>query len=91
MRFHCTTSPFALCIYKFVLTLCAPPPGGGGVLALISTFENFLAIEAIPTKLYHFHYNLLENRIPENVFVKGISCCHGNQISDAMFSQVLTF
>ena len=24
-------------------------------------------------------------------FVKGITCCHGNPIFDAMFSQILTF
>ena len=29
--------------------------------------------------------------IPENFFVKGKSCCHGNQIFDAMFSQIWTF
>ena len=29
--------------------------------------------------------------IPGNSFVRDISCCHGNQIFDAMFGQILTF
>ena len=68
-----------------------PGEGGWKVPALISIFENFLVIQTIPTKLCHFYYNLLENKIPEFLFVKDIRCCHGNQTFDAMFSLIFTF
>ena len=56
------------------------------VPALISTFENSLATKAIPTKFCHFYYNLLMNKIMKNVFVKGMTCCHGNLTLDAMLN-----
>ena len=57
--------------------------------ALISTFKNFLAI-------YYETLPLLLKCIGEKdsvtiFFVKGITCCHGNPIFDAMFSQSLNF
>ena len=33
----------------------------------------------------------MQNKIPEKYFVKGITCCHGNPIFDAMFIQILPF
>ena len=59
---------------------------GRKVPALISTLENFLDTYAIPTKCGHFY----ENKTPEKFCVKSISCCHGNPIFDAMFSQIWT-
>ena len=47
LMFISVTSHLVLRTYKFVLTLSVPGGGGGGgekVYALISTFENFLAI-----------------------------------------------
>ena len=38
-----------------------------------------------------FTENLLENKILEKFCVNGITCCHGNRVFDAMFTQILIF
>ena len=59
--------------------------------AAISTSENFLNIEVIPTKCGHFYYNLLENKTLEKICINSIACCQGNAVFDAMFIEILTF
>ena len=78
--------------FETELTISGPGDGGGGgvggkgegggrVPALISTFENFANF----TKIYWI------TQFCKFFFVKGITCCQGNAIFDAMFSQILTF
>ena len=48
-------------------------------------FKQNLRNFATFTKIYW------KTRFRKKVFVKGITCCHGNPFFDAMFSQILTF
>ena len=59
--------------------------------APISTFENFLNIKVILIKCGHVYYSLLGNENLKKIYIDGITCCHGNTVSDAMFTQVLIF
>ena len=64
-----------------------PREGGGGARADF----NFRELLCYLSNTYEMLPNLLENKILEKIFVKGITCCYGNLIFDAMFSQILTF
>ena len=83
---------------SFTVTLSCPGAGEGagegGVSALISSIESFLDIHGIATKSVDFSPNLLENKILEKFWVKGITCqYHGVTIHvlDAMFRQIWVF
>ena len=61
------------------------------------TFMTTYSIEALAvicnhaTKRGHFYQNLLENKILQKFYIKGVTCCHGNHVFDTMFTQILTF
>ena len=48
-------------------------------------FKQYQPKFATFTKIYW------RTRFRKKIFVKGIPCCHGSPIFDAMFSQILTF
>ena len=74
------------------LQFCREGRGGGAERARADfNNDNFVdIIEVISTKCGDFYQTLLETKILEKFCVKGITCCHGKPIFDAIFTQILT-
>ena len=68
------------------------PGERGEVPTPISTFENFLHILISNTyQMWPLLLKFIGEQDFGKILVKGITCCHGSPVFDAMFTQILTF